>query len=404
MKCTRRSFVATLFCVWTMYVAASDAGASDLVQLAKLKASNGAVEDFFGGRVAASGDTVAVGSSNRITFTGSVYVFVKPANGWHDMTETVELTPPAGTVLYGNVAISGDTLIAGATVNGAAAVCVFVKPATGWADATETAVLSPSDGFSGNGFANSLAISGDTVVVGAANFGDVGSVYIFVKPTDGWSSETETAKLTDGINSDGFGAAVGIDGETLVTGAPDTEVGFTFDAGLLDVFVQPPGGWTEMNPTAQLTAPVSLLLGDGPTFISGDTIVSGDIGRVFVFVKPAAGWRNTQRIAVLSDGIARDKDAFGTSASISANTVVVGAPEAKIGSRQLQGSAYTFQRPSTGWQSTSAFTQMLTAAHGRAGDWFGTAVAFAGDAIVIGAQSATVGGNLEQGAAYIFGH
>lgn len=404
MKAVRQFLVLTLLCLSAMYIVASDAPTSGLVQLAKLKASNGATDDFFGSRVAASGNTVAVGSLNRITWTGSVYVFVKRASGWDDMTETVELTPPEGIVLYGNVAISGDTIIAGATVNGAASVCVFVKPATGWADATETAVLSPSDGFSGDDFGNSLAISGDTVVVGAPDFGAPGAVYVFVKPAEGWASETETAELTDGIEGDGFGDAVAIDGDTIVTGAPYTQVGYTFDAGLLDVFVKPAGGWVPMNPTAQLTAPVSLLLGDGPTSISGNTIVSSDIGRVFVFVKPTSGWRNTQRIATLTDGVARYKDLFGSSASISANTVVVGAPEAKIGSRQYQGAAYTFQRPATGWQSTSVFTQMLTATDGREGDWFGTGVAFAGDAIVIGAQSATIDGNLDQGAAYIFGY
>jgi hypothetical protein len=405
MKLARHFLVITLFCFSTMYVAASDAPASGLVQLAKVKASNGTTEDRFGSDIAASGNTVVIGQWNRNTQIGSVYVFVKSKRGWSDMTETAQIVPPEGTAFYGNVAIDGDTLIAGATVNGVESVCVFVKPTTGWADATVNAVLTPSDS-AGNGFGNSLAISGDTVVVGAVAFDSVGAAYVFVKPAGGWASETQTAKLTDGVVGSGFGNAVAIDADTIVLGVPYKEIGFNFDGGALDVFVKPASGWTDnMTPTAQLTAPVSLLLGDGPNAISGDTIIAGDIGRVLIFVAPATGWRDTRKAtASLTDGVLRDKDNFGATATINGNTIVVGAFEATVGSHQQQGAAYIFQKPATGWKSTSSFSQMLTASDGHIDDWFGTAVAIAGSAIVVGADDATIDGNFDQGAAYIFGH
>ena len=92
-----------------------------------------------------------------------------------------------GGLLGASVAISGNTIVAGApeaTVNGnpdQGAVYVFVKPRGGWQDATQTAKLTASDGAAGDGLGgigsfgfawfneNDVGISGDTVVAGAVN-------------------------------------------------------------------------------------------------------------------------------------------------------------------------------------------------------------------------------------------
>jgi hypothetical protein len=118
-------------------------------------------------------------------------VFVKPPGGWADMTETAKLTASDGAAfdLFGwSVAISGDTVVVGAIfgdgVNSAqGSAYVFVKPPGGWTDMTQTAKRTASDGAAGDNFGNSVAISGDTVVVGAI-FGDgvnsdQGSAYVF---------------------------------------------------------------------------------------------------------------------------------------------------------------------------------------------------------------------------------
>ncbi len=84
---------------------------------------------------------------------------------------------------------------------------VFVKPGGGWVSATETAKLTASDGAASDHLGTSVAVSGDTVVVGrpstVARLGQ-GSAYVFVKPGGGWVSATETAKLTasDGAADD----------------------------------------------------------------------------------------------------------------------------------------------------------------------------------------------------------
>ncbi len=120
---------------------------------------------------------------------------------------------------------------------------VFVKPGGGWASATETAKLTASDGAASDLFGQSVAISGDTVVVGAdgddvgAN-ADQGSAYVFVKPGGGWVSATETAKLTasDGAANDLFGTSVAVSGDTVVVGSP----GASGDRGAAYVFGEGP--------------------------------------------------------------------------------------------------------------------------------------------------------------------
>ncbi|MFN8453932.1 MAG: FG-GAP repeat protein [Anaerolineae bacterium] len=78
------------------YVFAAGSGWSDMTQVAKLTASDGAADDNFGGHVAINGDTIIVGSSHDDigpnSDQGSAYVFVKPGGGWSDMTQTAKLT------------------------------------------------------------------------------------------------------------------------------------------------------------------------------------------------------------------------------------------------------------------------------------------------------------------------
>ena len=94
---------------------------------------------------------------------------------------------------------------------------------------------------------------------------------------------------------------------------------------------------------------------------------------------------------------------FGWSVAVSGDTAVAGAPYATVGSNYLQGAAYVFVKPSSGWATTSAFDAKLTASDGPAGDLLGYSVAVSGDTVVSGAPSATAGFNFRQGAAYVFG-
>ena len=369
------------------------------IQQAKLTASDGAGGDQFGFSVAISGDTAVVGANLDDSQRGSAYVFVKPGSGWANATETAKLTASDGAAndFFGDsVAISGDTVVVGATNDdGRGSAYVFVKPGSGWATATETAKLTASDGVGDHFFGLSVAISGDTVVVGAKNDDSGrGAAYVFVKPGSGWATATETAKLTasDGVGDDQFGLSVAISGDTVVVGAP-------VDASAY-VFVKPGSGWATATETAKLTASAGGGL-SGPVAISGDTVVGGarfddsSRGSAYVFVKPGSGWATATETAKLtaSDGAANDD--FGWSVAISGDTVVVGAEN----DDSSRGSAYVFVKSGSGWANATE-TAKLTASDGAANDVFGSSVAISGDTVVVGAPH--LFGSSFPGSAYVF--
>ena len=103
-----------------------------MTQTAKLTASDALPDDGFGDSVSISGNTVVVGGSD------AAYVFTEPDAGWANMTQTAELTVSPGSpgYSYSPVAISGDTIVVGATY-------VFSEPPTGWTNMTQTAELTP---------------------------------------------------------------------------------------------------------------------------------------------------------------------------------------------------------------------------------------------------------------------
>ena len=253
--------------------------------------------------VGADGDDVGTNADQ-----GSAYVFVKPGGGWVSATETAKLSASdgaAGDDLGTSAAVSGDTVVVGAPLDsgataGQGSTYVFVKPGGGWVSATETAKLTASDGAADDSFGHSVAVSGDTVVVGAwvDNVGpnaNQGSAYVFVKPGGGWVSATETAKLTasDGAGNDRLGQSVAVSGDTVVGGAYFDNVGTNADQGSAYVFVKPGGGWASATETAKLTA---------------------------------------------SDGAGTDR--LGPSVAVSGDTVVVGAYFDDVGTNGNQGSAY----------------------------------------------------------------
>jgi hypothetical protein len=216
---------------------------------------------------------------------------------------------------------------------------VFVKPTSGgWITGTENAQLTASDGTN-DSFGNAVAMSGNgTVVVVGSNFSD--AAYAFVKPaSDSWVTGHETAKLTatDG-NSLGDSVAVSCDGRTIVAGATATKVGSNFGQGAAYLFVEPTSGWTTGTETAKLTASdgeednnfgfAVAMSGDSSTIAVGTpfaTINGFGVPAAYVFLKPANGWATGTETAKLS---ANPELFFGDAVAVSVtkdtSTIVVG--------------------------------------------------------------------------------
>ena len=356
--------------------------------LAQLTSSTGQGGDEFGSSVAACGNFVVVGASQL------AYVFVKGSQGWANMTQTAKLTASdsaGGVILVSSVACSGNTVVVGAAHEVGGKAYVFVEPAAGWSDTTETARLTASDEGTSDDFGLSVAIEGQTIAIGApqatGEFELQGKAYIFERPQSGWqTTSTFAAELTasDAEFGGEFGVSVSLSGRTLALGGGDS----------VYVFVEPESGWTTTsNFNAKLTASDGTA-GDGfgtSVSISGNTIASGasQVNAAYVFVEPPGGWATgTETAKVTASDPGSD---FAYSLSLHGNDLVVGSANDPSNS-----AVFGFVSPSTGWTTTSTYTTRLTSSDGYG---YGYSVAVGGEIIVAG----SIGVNNLQGAAYIYG-
>jgi len=207
------------------YVLRTTDGGATYDEVAKLTASDAAADDSFGISVAIDGDTVVVGAYFENNRRGAVYVYRTPDN-WDTHTETKLTASDAaeGDYFGWSVAIDGDTVVVG-TMEGEAAY--VLRTTDNWGTHTENKQTA-SDGVWSDNFGYSVAIDGATVVIGATGAGTGGALYVFLT-TDGGATYDEVAKLTasDGAYGDNFGVSVAIDGDTVVVGghASDWEGG-----------------------------------------------------------------------------------------------------------------------------------------------------------------------------------
>jgi len=390
------------------------------VQSAKLTADDGAAGDCLGSSVAIDGDTVVVGAPSGGMFPtpGAVYVFRKSGTSWSRITQVSKLTASDGMPgdgLGSSVAIEGETVVAGARYAeiGQGAVYVFVEPWRGWPEhPVHTAKLTADDGAQWDYLGSSVDIYSETIVAGADGDDDyLGAAYVFVKPEDGWCDITHTAKLTaaDGAADDWLGSSVAIEGDTVVVGA----YGDDDYQGAAYVFLKPAGGWRDITHTARL------MTADGAAYdylgrsvdIYSDTVVVGaygdDVGSnnnqgaAYVFVKPTGGWRDITHTARLTAADGAEWDNLGRSTTIDGDTIVIGAYGNDVGGDSDAGAAYIFSKPTEGWRDIT-HTAKLTAADGAQWDNFGWSIAVDGDAVVVGAYGDDVGGDSDAGAAYVF--
>lgn len=268
--------------------------------------------------------------------------------------------------------------------------------------------LKASDAAANDSFGE-VAISGNTIVVGAPSDGTPlgvasGSAYVFVRTGSTWTQQQKLTASDGGLNQL-FGEAVAIDGDTIVVGARGPN-GFTLNfTGLVYVFVRSGGVWTQQQRlTSSDLAPGDIF--GGSVAISGDTLVAAsrqadlpgamNAGAAYVFVRSGGVWTQQQKITA-SD--AMTGFLFGSSAAIDGDTVAIGAQNTRVGSLNGAGAVYVFVRSSGVWTQQ----QRLTAGDAAAGDSLGllnASVGLSGDTIVAGA--AFKGGGTDVGAAYVF--
>ncbi|WP_438034059.1 FG-GAP repeat protein [Sorangium sp. So ce204] len=314
----------------------------------QLLAPSGASTDRFGTAVAISGDTVVVAApfdDDAGTDAGAAHVFVRSGSSWVHQ-QTLTSTTVGSYDYFGiSVAISGETIVVGAwgdVVNGVrtGAAYVFVRSGSTW---TEQARLAASDGALDDSFGGSVGIDGDSVVVGSFMDDDLGtssgSAYVFVRSGSTW---TQQQKLTasDGSATDKLGNSVAISGDTVVAGSPD--------------------------------------------------ITSNDTGAAYVFVRSGSTWTQQQKL-VASDTAPYDH--LGFSVALSGDSAILGAygANSSVSSSNQTGAAYVFVRSGSTWTEqqklmASNITINTPPVALNASSQFGYSVAIDGDSAIVGSR------------------
>ena len=222
---------------------------STWTQQAKLTASDGADWDYFGTSVALSGDTAVIGSPYDDNLRGSAYIFTRSGTTWSQQAKLTASDGAENDQFGHSAAFFGDTAVIGAYLDddsGSDSAYIFTRSGSTWSEATK---LTASDGAATDYFGYSVALSGDTALIGAYGNGDHGSAHIFTRSGSTWS---EATKLTasDGAAYDRFGYYVALSGDTAVIGSPyDDEHGSA--SGSVYIFTRSGSTWSQQ---AKLTA------------------------------------------------------------------------------------------------------------------------------------------------------
>ncbi|MBN2493433.1 MAG: FG-GAP repeat protein [Deltaproteobacteria bacterium] len=314
------------------------------------------------------------------------------------------------------VDLCGDTLVAGApfddNANGtdAGAVYVFVRD-HGGADAWgQVAKLLPSDGAGVMGFGDTVAIDGDTLVVGSDLDGQnglqAGAAYVFERDLGGADAWGQVCKLVadDGTEYDAFGCSVSVSGDTIAVGAVFDGV-FGQGTGSVYVFERDLGGPGSWGQAAKIptTSPTQDYLGNAVA-IDGDTLVAGaydddeldtNAGAAYVYERDAGGAGNWGQVVKLMAADGEHGDEFGFAVDVDGDTVVVGAWN-DDGFYGGSGSAYVYERDQGGLDSWGQVDK-LTPDDGDF-DGFGSSLSVSGDRIILGVDAT----GLDGGVFYLF--
>ena len=257
------------------------------------------------------------------------------------------------------------------------------------APTTESARVTASDSsMAGDFFGLSVAVDGDTMVVGTPNDGTFnnGAAYVFVGSGDAWVQQAKLIADGPSPNDDLFGTSVAIDGDTILIGAPIANGGQP-RSGAAYVFTRAGTDWEQQDRVTPADVTAGINFGtavaiDGDRFVAGAPLANDtiDTGSAYVFARSGTDWVQQGKL-VPTDGQANDR--FGSSVSIDGSTVAAGAPNADLDASNT-GAAYVFTETAGAWTQQGK----LTASDAEASDNLGRSVSVDGDVVVAGAPNA----------------
>jgi hypothetical protein len=329
----------------------------------KVTASDTGADDNFGAALALDGDTLVVGAPIKNSNTGAVYVFTRSGTDWTEQTKITNTDPASDGDLFGSsLALEGMTLVIGSPFQGdgmfpKGAAYVYEGSGASW---TRKQKLTLTDGLqAGDFFGASVALDGTRILVGApfqsTSFLDtfIGAAYIFTLSGDTW---TQTGKLTanNGAEEDYFGWSVALEGDTALVGAPQAigiegfpnEVdgsgkayAFTYNG---TAWVQEGLAFTQSDAGADERFGWQIILNGSTAYISddgADEMVNGearaDIGAVYTFTNTGTVWTQADKLSPSQQFVDTE---FGGSIAFNGTTLFVGAPGVELD----EGAVYVY--------------------------------------------------------------
>jgi hypothetical protein len=423
-----REDTAGFFDSGAAYVFTRGSASANFSQKQILRAAFPGSDSQFGTSVFVDGSTAMIGAPLERILTsadaGAAYSFIRnPLSGnWRQQQRLTGSNPEALAEFSGAVALDAVTAILGSakrnqgTATFAGAAFVFVLEPLDDEISQETDMLSAEDAAANDSFGSAVGLSGDNTLIGLPDAdpgGDLnaGAVSAFERNPDDQVFDNEaTLTANDKAPFDNFGAAVSVDADIAVIGAPDDNIGSDNDAGSVYVFNRnaDTGNWDLAD---QLSAggDIDALDNFGAAVaIDADTILIGapfhnpnfapNGGAAFLFSRDPAEvapdqWSQTDK---LTAGIDEDTDDnFGAAVALNSDTALVGAPFEDNG-----GAVFVFVRDPE--DNTWDRQQKLTASDASPGDRFGYSVSVFGNTAIIGAPDADITGVLTAGAVYVF--
>lgn len=321
---------------------------------------------------------------------------------WQDVAKLVPSLPHTGDRFGISIALDGQTLIVGAQTDltdaGPGSGSVTFLRATEDGDWDEVTNLIASDARPQDWLGASVAIDGEVAVAGA--IGDdrpggsnSGSAYVFLRDGQGQWAEAAKLSASNAAAADQFGLSVAVNGAYVIVGAPYVNVE-SANNGAVYVF---------HRTGEQQWEQVQILTGSSPGVghfgfslaTDGDTLVVGAraSGEVYIYeLDGNDGWVETEVLGSTA-GL------FGHSVAIEGGTIVIGAMTDVVNGYNGAGSAYIYRRDiNRQWQ----FMERITASEPAPASWFGRCVAMRGGVILVGSVRASYFGLMEAGAAYAY--
>lgn len=379
----------------------------------KILPDDGAPLNWFGYSVSISNGMAVIGArfdDDNGTMSGSAYIFNRNGAGrWVQQAKLLPVDGAAGDAFGFCVSISGNAVIVGArdadeTELDSGAAYIFRYD--GFGNWVQEAKLTAFDDAESDRFGTSVSIDGDIAVVGEDkdddNGMDSGSAFVYKHVGSGNWVLLNKLVPDDGASEDMFGSAVAVSGDTIIVGAwSDDDNGI--DAGSVYVF-QDDGAdnWTQQNKILAADGAEGDWFGRSLTIDGLTAVVSSymdddmgqDSGSVYVYLNDGMGNWTEEAKLVANDG--NQTDRFGVSVAVESDVMAVGAywdDDNGIDS----GSVYQFRNDGNGnWLQDSK----IVADDGIAGDYFGRAVAISGNMMIAGADLNDQNGE-NAGCAYI---